>query len=213
MKLKHLIVLSALFSSPQQVAANGANTDLSEVEDSLRVIKNLVIDTLPSLSHSETVRINHEIQCARDFTDKAKSGSSLVQTTPTVAHSELQHGRWNEISSFNVGYGEHAYILPIGTVKWSPDASPEHPLEYPGDPDRSRLEFARKIGERIGPAIKYRGDAIRVNAPDGHVATVVWRVNDDPHIDNSNESLEFAFFVYGGIGSMETSKLKHPCDF
>lgn len=209
----HLIAFCAACLAPHQVWAQDKSSQLTQLHDLLRVIKNDVKDVLPSLSHSDTVRLNHEVPCVRDFKKKAKAKSDLIATTDLVPHSQLQTGAWNEITSFDVGYGESAYVIPVGNVKWSGDAPPEHPLNHPDHPNKMRIEFARKIGDRIGPSIKYRGNVVRIRAPEDKVASLVWRVIDNPHYDNRNDSLKFAYFVYGGLGSMSGAPLLHPCDY
>ncbi|GAA6166190.1 hypothetical protein NBRC116590_38940 [Pelagimonas sp. KU-00592-HH] len=205
MKLKHFLSACVFAALPHTLYAGDAPTETNDVSDILRVIKNDIKDALPSLSHAETVRINHEIPCARDFKNKALAASELISFTAEVSDTALKHDGWNEIAEFDVGYGESAYILPIGKIKYGET--------HPPVVASNAIKFARKINGRIGAEIRYREDPVRVASPDSEVVKIVWRFLDSDHGDNVNVDLRFAYFVYGGLGSMETHNLEHPCDY
>lgn len=197
------IVLNA--GGGEREEPNFLNTDMQQLHSLLRVIKNDLKDTLPTLSHSDSVRLNHEIECARDFKKRARSLDKLVNVTSEISHAELQTSQWNEIKDFDIGYGESVYVIPVGKMKFGETHAPVHP--------EGLIEFARKIGQRVGPAAKYHGDPLRVNSPDNQIVQLLWRVKDGVYFDNQNVDLKFAYFRYGGIGSMLSNQMTEACDY
>lgn len=176
----------------------------------LTTIRNDQKAMLPTIGQAQSVRLDHEIRCARKFRETVDKNGPLISFTPNFSWNEVNSQEWKELSSsgskLSLAPGENAYILPRGKMKFGRDHQFTHPI--------GAIEFARRIDGQIRPSTTYRDNVLLVSSPQNAFTDVVWRIKDGTYGDNENQDLRVAYYVFGGIGTIfENADAPEPCSF